>query len=265
MRYVAKDLGDAADLSAGKGNQYFEFVKLLFLALILIILLYFTAVFSSEYFISNITIEEEKRWFGKLSLEDFADVDSNSESDERVIANQILQQLVKDPSVPKLNYHLFIIDDANINAFAFPGGGIGITSGLLEAINDEIPLAFIIGHELGHFKYRHHLKGFSRALSINFVFSLFLGDANDLVITQNMLSLLESGHSQQQEIDSDLFSAKLIHDNYGTTENIEALFLILEQREKDKLSLPFLSTHPSSEERIHKLKSYTQQLQQAPL
>ena len=257
MRYVAKDLGDAADISAGQGNQYFELFKLFFLALVLIISLYFIAVFSSEYFISHITIEEEKNWFGKLSLDDFQEVDSETEDK---LSNQILQRLIKDASVPDLDYHIFVIDDPNINAFAFPGGAIGITSGLLKEIDDEIPLAFIIGHELGHFKYRHHLRGFSRALSISFIFSLFLGEANDLVITQNMLSLLESGHSQQQEMESDLFSAKLVHDNYGSTENIEALFLILKQREKDKLSLPFLSTHPSSEDRIEKLNQYTHQL-----
>ncbi len=257
MRYVAKDLGGAADISSGEGNKFLELIKLLVLALILILSLYFIAVYSSEYFISNISVEDENRWFGKMNLANLKDDDIDTDNE---VAGKILAHLIKDPSIPKLNYRIFIIEDPQINAFAFPGGGIGISRGLIDEIDGEIPLAFIIGHELGHFKHRHHLKGFSRALSINFLFSIFLGDTKDLVLTQNMLSLLESNHSQQQESDSDLFAVKLVFDRYGTTENIEKLFVILNEKEKDKLSIPFLSTHPSSELRIQKLKRFVRTL-----
>ena len=64
-----------------------------------------------------------------------------------------------------LAYQSFILDDAAPNAFAFPGGYIGVTTGLLDPVDSENELAFVLAHELGHFKHRHHIQGLSQNLS----------------------------------------------------------------------------------------------------
>jgi predicted Zn-dependent protease len=52
-------------------------------------------------------------------------------------------------------FTFFVIDDPNINAFALPGGYIGIHTGLLEATRSEDELAGVLAHEVAHVTQRH--------------------------------------------------------------------------------------------------------------
>lgn len=53
------------------------------------------------------------------------------------------------------NYHFFLIDDSSLNAFAVPGGYIGIHTGLLLAAANEAELAGVLAHEIAHIQQRH--------------------------------------------------------------------------------------------------------------
>ncbi|MGB0494888.1 MAG: M48 family metalloprotease [Kangiellaceae bacterium] len=63
-------------------------------------------------------------------------------------------------------------------------------------------------------------------------------------------------HSQEQETESDLFSAQLVFDTYGSTNNIENLFLVLKNKQSENETLSFLNTHPSSNSRIEQLLQF---------
>jgi len=52
-------------------------------------------------------------------------------------------------------FNFFVIDDPNINAFALPGGYIGVHTGLLEATRSEDELAGVLAHEVAHVTQRH--------------------------------------------------------------------------------------------------------------
>lgn len=53
------------------------------------------------------------------------------------------------------DYHFFLIDDGTLNAFAVPGGYIGIHSGLFLAAANESELAGVLAHEIAHIQQRH--------------------------------------------------------------------------------------------------------------
>lgn len=53
-------------------------------------------------------------------------------------------------------FHFFVINDPNINAFAAPGGYIGINTGLIVSSESEDELASVIAHEIAHIT-QHHL------------------------------------------------------------------------------------------------------------
>lgn len=53
------------------------------------------------------------------------------------------------------DYHFFLIDDPTLNAFAVPGGYIGIHSGLFLAAANEAELAGVLAHEIAHIQQRH--------------------------------------------------------------------------------------------------------------
>ncbi|MFQ5549422.1 MAG: M48 family metalloprotease [Woeseia sp.] len=52
-------------------------------------------------------------------------------------------------------FTFFVIDDPNINAFALPGGYVGVHTGLLEATRSEDELAGVLAHEVAHVTQRH--------------------------------------------------------------------------------------------------------------
>ncbi len=211
MKYVAKDIGEVADISSGNENQNLEFIKLISLSVTLIVGIYFSTVFLSEYFISGISVEDEKKWFGQVNMFSVDRTDDKAPSNELNRANLLLARIIKHSEVPELPYKLFVIDKKELNAFAFPGGNIGVTNGLLEQLKDDSALAFVLAHELGHFKHRHHLKGFSKAFGLGIIFSMVLGSESDLMLTENILMFFDARHSQKQEVDSDEFSVRVVY------------------------------------------------------
>jgi len=58
---------------------------------------------------------------------------------------------------------VFAVRDAQINAFALPGGYVGIHSGLLVAAESESELAGVVAHEIGHVLQRHVARGMTQA------------------------------------------------------------------------------------------------------
>jgi beta-barrel assembly-enhancing protease len=69
--------------------------------------------------------------------------------------NQIGARLVAVSDDPGLGFYFFPINDPNINAFAMPGGFIGIHTGLLLAAQSESELAGVLAHEISHVTQRH--------------------------------------------------------------------------------------------------------------
>ena len=71
---------------------------------------------------------------------------------------------VSDRSLP---YEFVIIDDSTPNAWALPGGKIGINRGLLVRLNSEAELAAVLSHEIVHAAARHSAKSIERGLLVD--------------------------------------------------------------------------------------------------
>ena len=90
---------------------------------------------------------------------------------------QIAQQLplVSDPEVVRyinvlgdsiahvtkrsdLEWHFYVVDSREVNAFAVPGGFVYVNRGLIERANRMDELAGVLGHEIGHVVKRHTVK-----------------------------------------------------------------------------------------------------------
>jgi predicted Zn-dependent protease len=69
--------------------------------------------------------------------------------------NKLGYQLVAASGARHMDFNFFCIRDPMINAFALPGGFIGVHSGLVLIAQTESELAAVIGHEIGHVEQRH--------------------------------------------------------------------------------------------------------------
>ena len=64
--------------------------------------------------------------------------------------NEIGQKLAAVCNRKDITYYFKVVDSADINAFALPGGWIYVTRGILAMMNSEAELAGVLGHEIGH-------------------------------------------------------------------------------------------------------------------
>jgi predicted Zn-dependent protease len=128
---------------------------------------------------------------GEVAADDF------SPAQERQIGEEIMRAVRKDPAwlddpeieeyINRLgrrlaaasgdtsrSFEFFVVKDGTLNAFALPGGYIGVHSGLILAAQAESELAGVLGHEIGHVTQRHiaQLVGKQKQLSMMMLASL---------------------------------------------------------------------------------------------
>lgn len=66
--------------------------------------------------------------------------------------------LLATPAAAGQRFQFFLIDDGSINAFALPGGFIGVHTGLIAASQSESELASVLAHEIAHVTQRHVVR-----------------------------------------------------------------------------------------------------------
>ncbi|MBL4620851.1 MAG: M48 family metallopeptidase [Immundisolibacteraceae bacterium] len=71
-------------------------------------------------------------------------------------------KLASNSDRPELRFNFFLVDNQVINAFAGPGGNIGIHSGLVSITKSESELASVFAHEISHVTQRHLPRAFER-------------------------------------------------------------------------------------------------------
>ncbi|MGH8757021.1 MAG: M48 family metalloprotease, partial [Burkholderiales bacterium] len=69
--------------------------------------------------------------------------------------NTLGYRLISSSDAPKTSLELFAIRDNEINAFALPGGFIGVTTGLILLAQSESELSSVLAHEIGHVTQHH--------------------------------------------------------------------------------------------------------------
>lgn len=72
-------------------------------------------------------------------------------------------QLVAESDAPERPFHFFVVLEPVVNAFAGPGGYIGINSGLIVITESESELASVMAHEIAHVTQRHLSRAFEAA------------------------------------------------------------------------------------------------------
>ncbi len=157
---------------------------------------------------------------------------------------------------PETDYEFRVeIDDSQeLNALAFPGGLIVVTSGLLDKVQSENELAFIIGHELGHFRNRDHIRGLGRGLAIGILIASISNNGSGAQLGATVADLTLRGFSRRQERAADEFGLSIVQQEYGhVAESWRFFERIEEQYGESSEIVSFLGTHPSPDDRTEAL------------
>ncbi len=152
------------------------------------------------------------------------------------------------------------IDDSDVsNALALPGGLIIVTRGLLEQVRSENELAFVLGHELGHYRNRDHIRGLGRGLVLALFFAAITdGDVSGLSLKVTDLALL--GFSRRQELAADEFALETVYTHYGHVSEAWRLFDRWDDAGDSSGGFAaYTSTHPQPGDRIERLAAYARE------
>ena len=102
--------------------------------------------------------------FSVIKQESPRETDPRKNRYVQCVANRILKQVGRRSIVNQWEVVLF--RDPSVNAFALPGGKIGIYTGLLNVVDNQHQLAVVIGHEIGHIVLEHGNQQVSQDLLI---------------------------------------------------------------------------------------------------
>ncbi|MEK7341211.1 MAG: M48 family metallopeptidase [Candidatus Binatota bacterium] len=172
--------------------------------------------------------------------------------------------------LPKLPYtfRIIVVDDPTLNAFAAPGGYIVLFRGLLEKSQSPEELAGVLAHELQHILQRHATQTLLRHASTGLLLSAIMGDISGTsaygLEAARTLGTLRYSRSNEEEADAGglrmLFQAGI--DPAGMISFFETMKM--ESGGEPEL-LSYLSTHPSIEERVERLRPLVAALPKSPI
>ena len=186
---------------------------------------------------------------------------------EIAISSYFKMKNIKDPTENFKWEYTLVDDDKMLNAWCMPGGKIAIYTGILKITQNDDALAAVMGHEIAHAVAKHSVERASQALTINLgtqVADIFLGGAinrtRNSVGQASGMDILQLGifnpFGRQQETEADYLG--LIFSSLAGYDIREASKLWERMAESNKGKEPpqFMSTHPSSKNRIINLNNW---------
>ncbi|OYW38469.1 MAG: peptidase M48 [Hydrogenophilales bacterium 12-61-10] len=100
--------------------------------------------------------DQEEQILGRTIMRDvYADPRYLDDPEIESYLNQLGYKLVSVSTRNQREFTFFVVDDPSINAFAMPGGNIGVHTGLILTAQNESELASVVGHEIAHVTQDH--------------------------------------------------------------------------------------------------------------
>lgn len=154
-----------------------------------------------------------------------------------------------------IQYHFKVLEGKDVNALSLPGGYIYVHEGLIDKVDTNDELAFVLAHEIGHVAAKHSVKriqgvlGYTllRVLTSRVKGSREVGEVTDIAFSQIML-----GYSREDELLADRLAVRYLQ-RAGYDPNGGVVFLKkLREIERKKPARPpnYIKTHPPISVRI---------------
>lgn len=169
------------------------------------------------------------------------------------------------PGETSQNFRFFLVNNPQINAFALPGGYIGVNSGLIVATQSESELASVMAHEMGHVLQRHIARSIARQKQTNLVAlaAMLLGvlaasrantvDAGRAAIAAGQGYTIQDqlNFGRDAEREADRVGFQILQDSGFDVNAMATFFGRVQQATRLETAAPaFLQSHPLTTERI---------------
>ncbi len=148
---------------------------------------------------------------------------------------------------------VLVIDSSVVNAFAFPGGIVVLTRGLIANAGGPDEVAGVLAHEIGHVKLDHPTVGMLRTMGISALLQLLSGGAGMETIANAGGALAFLSYSRGAEAEADAAAVEILDRAGLNADGLSRFFARWRHTEDDGSIAGWLpgwfSTHPSAEAR----------------
>ncbi len=174
--------------------------------------------------------------------------------------NNLGQRLASHAPGERFPYQFKVVNAAEINAFALPGGHTYINRGVIEAADNEAQLAGVIAHEISHTALRHGTNQASKAYVAQVPLAVLGGALGNSV--GGLVAQLGAGfalnsvllkYSRNAESQADVLGTQILYDSGYDPRAMAQFFEKIQAENKGKNPPEFFSNHPNPENRIERV------------
>jgi predicted Zn-dependent protease len=195
-------------------------------------------------------------------------VESQLKSSGRIVADPALNRYVRDVTCRLSaeyckDLRLYIVQTPHFNASMAPNGTMQVWTGTLLRVRNESQLAYVLGHEMGHYIRRHSVQRWRSIRSKSDGMAFFtvstrmagLGFVGDLAELASMASVMAFSRDHERESDQIGFDM-LTGAGYKAGEAPKIWESLIAERDAAGAEKPsvFFASHPTSEERTETLR-----------
>lgn len=199
----------------------------------------------------------------------------------REYLENLLYRLAAQSPLVDPTFSLIVVDDRQVNAFAVPGGVIGVNTGLMLSSESEDELAGVLSHELGHLSQRHFARSqeankYNQWLALGGLLAsiaaasaggsqagnigLAVGASAQSLAAQNQLR-----YSRNYEQEADRIGLQTLADSGYDPRAMSSFFAKLDRNTRQLGYVPeFLLTHPLSSSRLSDLERRVSEIRRVP-
>jgi len=175
------------------------------------------------------------------------------------VVDEITTTLTRTLPASPYTFRVAVVDNPTVNAIAAPGGFIVLFRGLVERTQTPEELAGVLAHEMQHVVRRHATRLLVQNASTSLLLAALTGDARNAMTLglegARVLGILRYSRQYEEEADQEgirtLIAARI--DPAGMVRFFESLKE--KEQGKEPAFFTYLSTHPSTADRVERLKS----------
>lgn len=178
------------------------------------------------------------------------------------VLEKITARLLATRTAQPYTFRIIVVDDADVNAFAAPGGSIVVFRGLIEKTKTADELAGVLAHEMQHVLLRHTTQQLLRQASTGLLITAVTGNTTGAAAfglkSAELLATLH--YSREHEAEADLEGLKML---IAARIDPQGMITFFETLKRENAAIPdamkYLVTHPQTDDRIQTLAAYTRE------
>jgi beta-barrel assembly-enhancing protease len=213
---------------------------------------------------ADMSPQDERRIGESIMREIRRDPDYVDDPEIRDYVQSIGHRLVAASGETRQEFEFFVVRDKTVNAFAMPGGFVGIHTGLLLAAQTESEFASVLGHEIAHVLQRHMARQYdaqskiSKVSLLGMLLGLLAARSNSqvaqaaIVAGQAAPAAVFLSYSRDFEREADRVGYQLLDGAGFDTAGMPGFFERLQKATRlyENNAPTYLRTHPLTTERI---------------